>query len=238
MTTRAYRRSWLGMLDPRTKLLLQIAFVAAAYVHTEPVPLALLAGLGILVIRLGGQSPRSTLWEFRALGVFLGFAPLVAGIRIRPASFVVDDAVAPALAAFRVLLVVLVSVAIVRTTAPREVEAALRWLMPGRIGRALATGVGLVFRFVPVIRSEANRTRQAVAMRGGDELPLHRRIHLVGVVTLVRLLRRSDRVSRALRVRCLAWNATVPPLSFSRLDAPAILGSLALLAWALAGVVP
>lgn len=226
----------LASLDPRTKLLLQVGFVTAAYAYTEPRPLLILTAGVVVLLHLCGQSVGRMLREFRGVLAFLALAPVIAAVALVPPAVVPADGWVSALAAYRVLLVVFVSVAIARVTPPREAEAAIRWFVPGRPGRALAVGVGLVFRFMPVIRTEARGTRRALTVRGAEERPLHRRIELLGIVTFVRLLRRADRVSRALRVRCLAWNATVPSLEFRRADVPALGVAMVLLGLAVAGI--
>lgn len=219
-------------VDPRAKLFLQLAFVAAAYAHTVPRALIGLTLLGFGIIVLVGESPIGLIREFRWLWGLLALAPFIAGIQFTSAEFVIEDARRSGLASYRVLLVVLVSVAIVRTTPPRAAEAALRWAIPGRPGRLLGVGVGIVFRFLPVIRAEARRTRAAITLRGGAAAPLARRIQLLGIVTFVRLLARADRLADAMRMRCLAWNATVPTLALERRDWPVLAVGLGLLAWA------
>ncbi len=226
----------LGRLDPRSKLMLQVAFVSAAYVHTNPRSLFLLTIVTIAIIWLCGQRILAVLDEFKFVAGFLAMAPFLASLTVIHPYVIVSDAVEPALAAYRVLLIVLVSVVIARVMTAREAEAAIRWLLPGRMGRSMGTGVGLVYRFVPAMSAEARRTRRAITVRGGSARPVSRRIQLVGIVTLVRLLRRADRVSRALRVRCLAWNATVPSLRFTSKDIPALVAVFVLLAWSIGGI--
>ena len=224
--------SILHDLDPRSKLMLQVSIVVAAYVHTAPRPLLLLTGGAIVVIWLADESVGALLVEFRYLVGFLAVAPLIASLSIRAPHVVPADAWQPGLSAYRVLLLVLVSVAIVRTTTPREAEAAIRWMIPGRPGRMAGLGIGLVFRFVPVIRQEALQTRRAMAVRGTDRRSLAQRLQLFGIVTFVRLFRRTGRVSRAMRCRCFSWNPTLPPLTFRRTDVAVMTISLAMLGWA------
>lgn len=227
--------SVLHELDPRSKLVLQVSIVVAAYVHTAPLPLLVLTAGAIAVIWLADESIRRLLVEFRYLVGFLAVAPLIASLSIRAPHLVPADAWQPGLSAYRVLLLVLVSVAIVRTTTPREAQAAIRWMIPGRPGRITGMGIGLVYRFVPVIRQEAIQTRRAMVVRGTHRRPLAQRLQFFGIVTFVRLLRRTGRISRAMRCRCFSWNPTLPPLSFRRSDFAAMTISLALLGWAVVG---
>jgi biotin transport system permease protein len=53
------------------------------------------------------------------------------------------------------------------------------------------------------------------------------RLALIG---LDRALSRADTLALALRARCLAWNPTLPPLSFRRRDYAVSAASLALAA--------
>jgi serine/threonine-protein kinase HipA len=54
------------------------------------------------------------------------------------------------------------------------------------------------------------------------------RISTVGMLGLTRAFDRADRLSLALRARCFAWNPTLPPLAFSRVDYPVLAFALCL----------
>ena len=222
-------RSLLHRIDTRVKLLLQVSVVAAAYAYTDPVPLMLLSLGTVWILWAGNQSVSETIWEFRYLVIFLFFAPLIGGATVGPPWFDIRATREPGLAAIRVFLLVLVSIAIVRATPPREIEASVRWLIPGRLGQAIGLGVSLVIRFLPVIKGEATNTRRIVNARGGEQRPTHEQMKLLGIMTLIRLFERTDRITRALLVRCLSWNGTVPELSIHRRDGPFIMLSMLLL---------
>lgn len=137
----------------------------------------------------------------------------------------------PLLASYRVLLVLLVGAAYVGTTTVRESEAAITWLLPGRVGRVLGMGVGLVFRFLPVLRRDLLAIRDAMAARLGDERPLRERIRLLTTTGLARVFGRADRLALALQARALSWNPTLPTLQFTRRDlVPLLVGGGLLLA--------
>jgi biotin transport system permease protein len=221
-------------LDPRAKLAVQAAFAVAVYAHTTPRGL-LVAGVGTLALLAAARTPPlRTLWAFRGFLPFLLAAPLVEGARLGPPWFVAADAVFPALAGVRVGLVALVGAAYVRTTTVRESRAAVQWLVPGKPGAFLGLGVGMVFRLLPVLRADLSRIREAMHARLAAERSLRERIRLVGVTGLRRVFRRSDALALALRARCLAWNPTLPPLSFGRADWAALGVAAALAATALA----
>ena len=88
--------------------------------------------------------------------------------------------------------------------------------------------LGLVYRFLPLVRRELAATRDAMRLRLAAERPLHERFRLLTATTLARMFRRADRLADALRVRCLAWNPTLPELRFGRADAVGLAGALAL----------
>jgi biotin transport system permease protein len=209
-------------LDPRTKLLLQVAFVAAAFAHTTPRGLAVFTLLTGGLLALSGVSPRTTLWEFRYALPLLVAGPLVSGATLGAPWFVVGEAVETTLASYRVVLALFVSAIYVRTTSPRESRAAIQHTVPGKPGQFLGMGVALVFRFLPVLQSDLGRIREAMAARLGDERPVRERMQLVATAGLNRTFRRADTLALALQARCLAWNPTLPELQFSRHDVPAI----------------
>ena len=209
-------------LDPRTKLAVQAGFAVAAVAHTTPLGLVALSGATLAVLGLAETPVVASLRSYRSFLPFLVAAPLVEGATLGPPWFVVSDAVGPTLASYRVVLLLLVSTAYIRTTPVRESRAAIQHLLPGRVGVLLGAGVGLVLRFLPLMRHDLATIRAAMAARLGDRAPIHERIRLVGVTGLRRVFLRSDRLALALRARCFSWNPTLPPLSFSRRDYPAL----------------
>ena len=210
-------------LDPRTKLLVQVGFAAAAFAHTTPRGLAVLSVVAVGVLGAAAAvSPLSAAREYRFAAPFLVGAPLVEALRLGPPWFEPAAAVFPALASYRVVLVLAVSAAYVRTTPVRESRAAIQWLVPGRAGQFLGVGVGLVFRFLPVVQDDLSRIRDAQAARLGSDRSVRDRMRLVATTGINRALGRADRLALALRARCFAWNPTLPRLSFTRLDLPAL----------------
>jgi len=221
-------------LDPRAKLALQSGFAVAAFAHTTPPGLALLTPLAVLAPRLAGASVREALAEFVVVLPFLALGPVVAGIALGPPWVRADAAFHAALASYRVLLVLLVASAYVYSTPVRDSRAAVRWLLPGRVGQAAGVGVALVFRFLPVLQADLAGRRDAVDARLGSERSLRERVRLVAVGGLQRAFDRADRLAEALRARCFAWNPTPPPLAFGRRDWVATGGGVALAAVAFA----
>jgi biotin transport system permease protein len=224
-------RTVVHQLDPRTKLLVQVGFATAAFAYTTPRGLAVLTALTLLAMVAADVDPRAALWSYRFVFPFLLLGPLVAAATLGPPWLHPSDAVVPVLASYRVVLVLLVSAVYVRTTSTRESQAAIQAVLPGRVGRILGVGVGLVFRFLPVLRRDLLTIREAMQARLGGERPLHERIRRLTTTGLTRVFGRADRLALALQARCLSWNPTLPALRFSRLDVlPLLLGAGLLLA--------
>lgn len=222
-------------LDPRTKLGFQVAFAVAAFVHTTPTGLLALSVVAAAVLQFSAVSAREALVEYRFVFPFLLAGPLLSAATLGPPWIRWQAGFDTLLASYRVVLVLFVSAAYLRTTPVRDSRAAIQHLVPGKTGQLLGTGVGFVFRFLPVLQADLRRIRDASSARLGDERGLVDRMKLVSVSGLARALSRADRFALALRARCFAWNPTLPPLSFSRVDLPALGVSLALLGWAVLG---
>jgi len=205
-------------LDPRSKLAVQFGFAAAAFAHTTPRGLAVLTVVAGVVLAVARTDPRRALWEFRFVFPFVLAAPLLDGFSLE-AGFVVGDATGPALAGYRVLLVLLVAAAYVRTTPVRDSRAAVQWTVPGRTGQFLGMGVAFVFRFLPVLQADIGRIRDAHRARLGTERSVPGRMRFIAVAAFNRAFERADRFSLALRARCFSWNPTLPELRLSGPDA-------------------
>ncbi|RLM56596.1 energy-coupling factor transporter transmembrane protein EcfT [Halobellus sp. Atlit-31R] len=231
--------SFAHRLDPRTKLLAQAAFAAAAFAHTTPRGLAVLTATAGVFLAAGWLSPVRAIRGYLPALPFLAAGPLLAvvDVELRPLAVGVDSAAAvdPLLASYRVLLILLVSAVYLHTTPVRDSRAAIQRLVPGRVGRLLGIGVALVFRFVPLLRADLRRVREASKVRLGDERPLRERMRIVGSAGIRRAFGRADRLALALRARCFAWNPTLPELRFGRADALGFVVVAALVGGALVG---
>jgi biotin transport system permease protein len=220
-------------LDPRTKLFVQATVAVAAFAHTTPRGLLALSAFVVAVCWLAATPLVDSLRTYRAFLPFLVAGPLLEGATLGAPWFVPADAVTPVLASYRVVLLLLLSTAYIRTTRVRESRAAIRWLLPGRAGVVLGAGVGFVLRFLPVLRDDLSTIRSAMDARLGSERSLRERIRLIGVTGLRRVFARADRFALALRARCFAWNPTLPRLDPTWRDGPALAVGVALLAWAI-----
>ncbi len=225
-------------LDPRAKLAFQVGFVVAAFAHTTPTGLAVLTAIALGTLAMARLSPLSALWETRIFLVFLVFAPAFETVRFGPPWIEPAAAVDPAMASYRVLLIVLVGLAYIRATPVRESRAALQWVVPGRPGQLLGMGVSFVFRFVPLLQDEIVRIRRAQAARLGTERSARDRIRFLLVRTLVSAFASADRFALALQARCFAWNPTLPELRFRATDWATVAVATGLLAWAVLPMLP
>ena len=220
-------------LDPRSKLLVQVGFAAAAYAYTTPRGLAVLTVVAVGCLWSAGGGPRD-MWGYRFALPFLLLAPLVAGATLGDPWFRIDRAADTALASYRVLIVLVVAAAYVRSTPVRDSRAAIQHTIPGKPGQFLATGVALVFRFLPLLKHDLLATREAIHARAGSERPLSDRMRLVAVGGINRAFGRADRLGTALNARCFAWNPTLPRLAFGWVDTVALSAGIGLLVAALA----
>lgn len=226
-------RSLAHRLDPRAKLAVQVGFALAAFSHTSPRGLAIATAVAGGVLVAAELPPWVAAWEARYALPFLLAGPLLAAFVPGPPWVALDEALAPALASYRVLVVLVVSVAYVKTTPVRDSRAAIQRVVPGRFGRLCGAGVALVFRFLPVLFADLTRARDAMRARLGSERALTERIELVAVAGVRRAFGRADTLALALRARCFAWNPTLPALRFAWIDFPALALAAVLLGWAL-----
>ena len=237
--TLAYRPgdSVAHRLDPRSKFAVQVGFVVAAFVYTTPGGLVWLTALTGVLMAAADTSPIATIGELRYLAPFLVGAPVLQGLTLGTPWFVVADAVPSALASYRILLVLFVSAAYVRTTPVRASRAAIQRTVPGRFGRFLGVGVALVFRFLPLLQRDLARIRDAQRARLGGQRSVRDRARLLAVAGFNRAFRRADRLALALQARCFAWNPPLPPLRLGRRDLPALALAAGLSAAALYGAI-
>ncbi|RQG86963.1 energy-coupling factor transporter transmembrane protein EcfT [Natrarchaeobius halalkaliphilus] len=215
-------------LDPRSKLAVQLGFAATALAHTSHRALLALSLVCAFVLFVARVPLFETLYAYRFALVVLATAPLIAAVTLGPPWFDASDGLASARASYRVLLILLVSTAYVRSTPVRHSRAAIQRTVPGKPGQVLGIGVALVFRFLPVLQGDLRTIRDAMAARLGTERNALERLTTIGLLGLTRMFERADRLSLALRARCFAWNPTLPMLSFSRLDVPVVIGAVAL----------
>ncbi|WP_222917794.1 energy-coupling factor transporter transmembrane component T [Natrinema sp. SYSU A 869] len=209
-------------LDPRTKLAVQIGFAATALAHPTPRALLVLSAVTAIALVSAHVPLGRALAAYRFALFILALAPVLSGVTFGAPWFDRSAAMTSALASYRVLLILLVSAAYVRSTPVRDSRAAIQRTIPGKPGQILGIGVGLVFRFLPVLRGDLRTIREAMAARLGTERGVVDRASTIGILGLTRAFDRADRLSLALQARCFAWNPTLSPLAFSRADYPVL----------------
>jgi len=215
-------------LDPRTKVAFQVGFAVAVFARPTGPWITAMLGVGLLGLVAARLSPLRALRAYWFVLLVLAFGPLLGGVTPGPPWFRVGPALDSLRAVARVVPLLLVSAAFVRSTPVRETRAAIQRTVPGRPGQLLGVGVALTFRFVPVVRADVRRVRAAIRARGGDSRSLRDRARRITTLSLLRALGRADRLAVALRARCFAYNPTLPPLAFSPLDYPVLALAVAL----------
>ncbi|MFC7138804.1 energy-coupling factor transporter transmembrane component T family protein [Halosimplex aquaticum] len=205
-------------LDPRAKLAVQFGIAIAVFSHPTARGFAVGGAVALAALAAGRLSPVRVLRAYRVVFLFLAVGPVLGGLALGDPWFRVGPALESARAVARVVPVVFVSAVYVRTTPVRETRAAIQRLLPGRIGRLFGVGVGLVFRFFPVVLGDLRTVRAAVRARAGERRPLRDRVSRVLARGLQRSQLRADRLTLALRARCFAWNPTLPALRFRTRD--------------------
>lgn len=224
-------------LDPRTKLLFQLSFAAAAFAYTTPQGVVGFGLLGLLALAGAATNPLRIIWAYRFVVPFFVAAPLVAMVTLGSPWVIPADGVDPALASLRNLIVLTVCGGYVRTTTVTDSRAAIQRTVPGRPGQFLGLGVELVARFLPVLKRDLLAIRDAEAARLGTDRPLHVRMTTLVASGLNRAFQRADRLSVAMQARCLSWNPTLPPLRFGWVDLPVVGVSVLLVVAAVVSVV-
>jgi len=215
-------------LDPRSKLLVQVGFAVAAFAHGSALALGALTGLALLALAAARLSPLRVLRTYWFVVVLLAVTPAFAVVRFGPPWLAPGAALDSLVAGYRVVLVLFVSGAYVRSTPVRATRAAIQRHVPGRPGQLFGVGVGLVFRFFPLLLGDLKSARAAIRARAGDRRSTLERTRRLALVGLGRALGRADRLALALRARCFAWNPTLPLLAFSPLDYPVLALAVAL----------
>ena len=221
--------SLLHKLDVRFKLLflILISLVSLGGGFT---------GLGVLTVLVAGLSIHSRLplksgfKEFRFFLIFLVLilvarmltTPGTALIEIKSIAITRPGLISGVLICWRLVIIALVGFLFVFTTPSSEIKAAVQWfLKPAAFipGKRIATMMGLIARFIPVILNQARETAEAQRARCVEyrRNPLNRIVRL-GVPLIRRTFEQADRLIVAMEARCYSENRTDPDLSATRTD--------------------
>jgi energy-coupling factor transporter transmembrane protein EcfT len=164
--------------------------------------------------------------------------PGAALIEINSYAITRQGLISGALICWRLAIIALMGFLFVFTTPPSEIKAAVQWFFkPFKFipGRRIATMMGLIARFVPVILNQAKETVEAQRARCVENRrnPLSRLIRL-GIPLIRRTFAQADEMAVAMEARCYVENRTDPELSAKRLDWLA-LGVMLIIGSAVAG---
>lgn len=221
--------SVLHRLDVRMKMVLLAAF-SAACLHADVAGLLLL-GLPLLSVAPANRVPASVHFrELRWLGlllvlVFVARAASTDGtvvLSIGTLGVSREGAMDGLRVCLRLIFVFLMGSMFVASTRPGDVKAGVQWFLeplPFVPAERVATMLGLVVRFIPLIFEEVSRTTDAQRARAVENRrnPIYRMVSF-GIPLLRRIFEASDRLALAMEARCYAESRTGPELKAGRRD--------------------
>ncbi|MGD1969433.1 MAG: energy-coupling factor transporter transmembrane component T [Desulfobacterales bacterium] len=164
-------------------------------------------------------TPGVPLIEFKSIAITR--PGLVSGIRI----------------CWRLVIIALLGFLFVFSTRSSEIKAAVEWFLKpfGFLPvQHIATMLGLIVRFIPVILNQAKETAEAQRARCLDNRknPLDRLVRL-GFPLIRRTFEQADRLIVAMEARCYSENRTEPALCATRKDWMALFILIVISGWVL-----
>lgn len=231
LTIFSYRAggSILHRLDPRFKLL----FMLMLSLWTLNSSLYSICFSSVLVLALLHNSSVRYWQIFRELKLLVWFLlfvfltrslvtpgePLLDYYGIAPT---VEGVAAGARFCWRLVFIILVSLAFVVSTTSAEIKAAIEFYcakVPFVPEKRLSTMLGLLIRFIPLIMTQVRETRDAQDARciGMKKNPVHRLIKLT-IPLLRRIFQNGDRLAIAMASRCYTEKRTGAELKSAPLD--------------------
>ncbi len=215
--------SLLHNLDPRFKLLFIITLSLVCF-HLYFISLAIFTCL-LLGLMIYSRLPlRSGVKELRYFFVLLLFVFMARSlstggpslVELKFISISKQGLIAGSLVCWRLAFIVLLGLALISTTRPAEIKAAVQWYLkpvPFIPEKKVAMMMGLILRFVPVIFDQAAETTGAQKARcvQNRRNPLYRLIKL-GFPLMRRTFERADDLVVAIEARGFSENRTDPEL--------------------------
>ena len=232
----ARRDTPAARLDPRTKVLATLAFVAvvASFGRTELGRLAPLAAFPLALAALGDVPARAVLVRLAIASPFaLGVAAFEPFLHRAPAAAVGPVILSEGTLAFLTILAKFAltlgaALVLVATTGFDEVCRGLRSLGAPRV---LVTQLGLTYRYLFVLADEASRLVRAHGLRADGRRPTSRVAGALLGQLLLRALARAERVHVAMRCRGFdGWFPVRHAASFAMRDLAFATATAALLA--------
>ena len=221
--------SLLHKLDVRFKLLFLI-LISLVSLGGGFTGLGVLTGL-VTALSIHSRLPfKSGFKEFRFFLIFL-LLIMVARMLTTPGTAIIEinslaitrpGLMSGVLICWRLVIIAFVGFLFVFTTPSSEIKAAVEWfLKPAAFipGKRIATMMGLIARFIPVILNQAKETAEAQRARCVENRrnPLYRIVR-IGVPLIRRTFEQADRLIVAMEARCYSENRTDPDLSATRTD--------------------
>jgi len=215
------QRTFLHALDARVKLAALVC-ISMAGMRAELPALALALVVALLLFHRARCSVFRSLLGMKWYLVLLGCV-IAARSLTTPGDAVFDQFWLPLtrqgihaglLAAGRLLMIALFGLLLTVTTRPSEIRAALEWLLrpvPFIPHRQVATMIGLLVRFIPVILSQSAEQQEALRARSMENCknPLRRTTALC-MPLLRRTFVTADRLASAMEARCYGTERTIP----------------------------
>ncbi len=215
------QRTFLHALDARVKLAALVC-ISMAGMRAELPALALALVVALLLFHRARCSVFRSLLGMKWYLVLLGCV-IAARSLTTPGDAVFDQFWLPLtrqgihaglLAAGRLLIITLFGLLLTVTTRPSEIRAALEWLLrpvPFIPHRQVATMIGLLVRFIPVILSQSAEQQEALRARSMENCknPLRRTTALC-MPLMRRTFVTADRLASAMEARCYGAERTIP----------------------------
>ena len=212
--------SLLHRLDPRTKSVLLIFFLAAIFVFDSPLAYAALTAFTAALIAVSRVPPLLMLKALKPLSWIIAFTFVIhlvstpgdAFFHVWLFDFTWQGAAKGFFIALRLALLILLSALLTYTTSPLALTDALETLMQPakRVGvpaHEIAMMMTIALRFVPTLIEEADKIMKAQQARGADftEGSVIERVKgfvPVLVPLFISAFRRADDLALAMEARC------------------------------------
>ena len=215
--------SVLHRLDPRFKLLI-IILLSLVCLNLHFLSLGMMTFLLLGFILYSRLPLKSGIWQLRYFFILLLFVFIARVLSTGGAPMIETKFITVSrqglydgfLICWRLAFIVLLSFALMSTTRPAEIKAAVQWYLkpvPFIPERKVALMMGLILRFVPVIFDQAAETVEAQKARcvQNRKNPIYRLTKL-GFPLMRRTFERADDLVAAMEARGFTENRTDPEL--------------------------
>jgi len=226
LTSFSYRPgdSFIHKVDTRFKLLFIIIIGLSSLIASLPgiLLLYLPAVCGLVIIGISLRQVARDLYIFMFFLIFI-FAVRtfsaggVALINIFGMSLTYDGLIEGSSVCLRIILILLLSLIFTSTTRTADVKSAIDWILKPfpfiPVGR-VATMIGLMMRFIPVIMEQARETANTQKARSIENRknPFYRMVKF-SIPLLERTFYKAGRISMAMEARCYSDIRTGQKLS-------------------------